>query len=367
MTVKKTVPLTHPKLGEAELDAVGKVFASGRLVQGPWVERFEDLVERKIGVPHAVAVSSGTSALVLALKVLNVSHGAEVICPDLTWPSPAHAIRLIGAKPVLIDVCGETWNALPQSYADAITERTAAAIVIHQFGAPARIDGIRDVLKDIPIIEDAACAIGSAYQDQPCGTFGEIACFSFHPRKVITTGEGGMCLTKNETWAERLRRLRNHGQSAPGVFIEPADNYRMSELHAAVGCAQLERLDAMVEERRRRTLIYQTELKEMTWQKILPEAKSNFQTLGISLSEGANRDAWVSAMAQEGIEVGRLSYALHRLPSVVDPASTSDADFPRSASLTDHGVALPLYENFSDEEQEYVLRAIKTTAKYMNP
>lgn len=335
------IRLAAPELGPEEAKEIARVLSSGMLVQGREVEAFEHQVAEQCGRAHAIAVSSGTAALELSLRALAISAG-EVMVPDLTWPSPAHAVALVGATPVLVDVDEREWNAGPRSFADARTPETKAAIVIDQFGAPARHSEIAAAFGDLPIIEDAACAIGSLIGGRPCGSFGVVSCLSFHPRKVITTGEGGMCLTDDPSLAAELRTLRNHGQRAPGQFTVPAGNLRLTEMQAAMGRAQLGRLDAIVETRRRLAARYRERLpRELRTQALADGALRNEQTFGVLLPSGIDRDGAIEALAHANIESGRLSYALHTLPSMHMARWASALEW--SSRIVEAGIALPLH------------------------
>ena len=325
-------------------------------------ERFEKEVAKRSQRKYGVSVSNGTTALELALRALKVGPGDEVLCPDLTWPSPAHVIAGCGAKPVLLDVDAQEWNLGAETIKSAITAQTKAAIVIDQFGVPARMDEIQRVLGDIPIIEDAACALGSYAQEQACGSRGLIATFSFHPRKIITTGEGGMCLTDDQTLARRLRTLRNHGMSEPGVFTEPSGNDRMDELSAAVGVAQLGRLDEIISTRTELATRYFEALPQLNWQACPEGYRRNFQTLGFVLDEHSplDRDQLIAKLKSHGIEASVLSYALHRLPSLgLAQSRELERRYQHSARIVDRGVALPLYSGLSTEQQNLVIDALK--------
>ena len=227
------IRLAKPWIGEDEQRAVAAVLQSGQIAQGALVRRFEHAVAALTGREHGVAVSSGTAALQLALQALGIGEGSEVLCPALTWPSPAHAIALARADVRFVEVDPNEWNSTGEALAAARTTRSRAAIVIDQFGNPARDSEIRALLGDLPLIEDAACALGSRFAHEPCGSLGEIACLSFHPRKIITTGEGGICLTDDLAVANRLRALRDHGR-LDGTFLEAAGNFRMTEVAAAL-------------------------------------------------------------------------------------------------------------------------------------
>ena len=327
---------------------------SGQLVQGPLVERFEMAVAALVGRKHAVAVSSGTAALQLALKVLQVGQGDEVICPALSWPSPAHAARLAGAKVKFVDVDQDEWNSGGEAMRAARTSSTKAAIVIDQFGNPARADEIGEALGSLPIIEDAACALGSRFSSGPCGSFGVISCLSFHPRKILTTGEGGMCLTDDDEVADQLRMLRNHGQLR-GEFVIASGNSRMTEIAAALGLAQLRRLDEIIVRRRELATLYRKVLNpELALQQTPVGAESNYQTFGVILPQGHGRNATREKLRERGVEAGLLSFAIHKLGSFVGNGSS----MPISEHVAGRGIALPLYPQMKNAEVEQVAQAL---------
>lgn len=342
--------MAKPWIGEGEQRAVAAVLDSGQLVQGPCVERFEHALAALVGRKHAVAVSSGTAALQLALKVLQVGPSDEVICPALSWPSPAHAIRMAGAKVQFVDVDENEWNGSPEGFRAARGAQTKAAIVIDQFGNPARATQIREVLGALPIIEDAACALGSRFSNGPCGGFGMVSCLSFHPRKILTTGEGGMCLTDDDDVADKLRMLRNHGQLG-GQFVVAAGNFRMTEMAAALGLAQLKRLDEILVRRRELASIYREALgAEVQLQSVPEGSESNFQTMGVVLPQGHDRNTVRQIMAERGVETGVLSFAVHKLGSFTG----NRASLPIAEHLAARGVALPLYPQMRNAEVEQV-------------
>lgn len=324
-------------------------------MQGPLVERFEQSVAALVGRRHAVAVSSGTAALQLALRALGVGTDAEVICPALSWPSPAHATRLAGARVRFIDVDASEWNSTGEAFATARSPAVKAAIVIDQFGNPARSTEIREMLGALPIIEDAACAIGSQFSDGPCGALGMVSCLSFHPRKILTTGEGGMCLTDDDGVAEQLRVLRNHGRMATD-FVVPAGNFRMTEIAAALGLTQLQRLDEIVARRREIASLYREALAESVDMQSTPDgSESNYQTMGIVLPQGHDRDGFRAKLRERGVEAGLLSYAVHELGSFAG----HDESLPITEHVAARGVALPLYPQMRNAEVEEVIRNVR--------
>lgn len=357
--------LARPALDQRELAAIGAVLESGMLVSGAVVERFEHAARARCGRAHAVAVGSGTAALELAMRALDLG-GAEVLVPALTWPSPAHAAALLGARPVLCDVDPAEWNGSPATFGAALRDETRAIVAIDQFGAPARHTELAELLRargrtDVVVVEDAACAIGSSLAGRPCGSFGAVSTLSFHPRKIVTTGEGGMCLTDDAALAARLRALRNHGQSAPGVFVTAGPNHRLTEMQAAMGLVQLEKLDAILARRRAIAARYREALAggPLALQACPEGAARNEQTFGAILPAGASsarRDRAIALAAEQGVELGRLSYDLTALPSLA--AAGPHAPAPVTAGLVARGLALPLHTALTDDDVERVVAVV---------
>jgi len=341
------IRLARPELGPSAIEAATRVLASGMLVQGAVVERFERAIAERVGRRHAIAVVNGTSALELAIEALDL-RGKRIAVPALTWPSPVNAAIVRGASPVLVDVDAGEWNVA------ALPSDVDAAIVIDQFGVPARHDTLRAKV----VIEDAACAIGSTLGGAACGSFGAISCLSFHPRKVLTTGEGGMCLTDDDDLAARLRRLRNHGQSTPGVFDEASGNHRLTEIAAAIGLAQLDALDDVLAKRRALAAIYRETLPvDLSMQAMPAGATRNEQTFGVLAASEKERDALIVGLVARKIEAGKLSYALGRLPSLANVER--DSDLAISASIADRGLALPLHASLTDADIARVVAAVR--------
>ena len=356
------IRLTKPWLGDEEANAIAAVLDTGMLVQGKLVQEFEERLAQTCERKYAIAVSSGTSALQLSLDAIGVGVGDEVPCAGLSWPSPAHAIALSGATPVLVDVDENEWNTPAQSFADACNERTKAVIAIDQFGNPIRGEEIQAAIGDIPIVEDAACGLGSSIDAKRCGSFGLVSCLSFHPRKVITTGEGGACLTDDQGLADELRVLRNHGQDGRGGFSRPAGNYRLTEMAAAMGLAQLDRLAAIVEGRRRLAERYISTLPEVQFQKEPDGGRTNYQTMGALLPFGSTtveRDALVQTLRSQGVEAGALSFAMDKIGSLKGP----HAPLPTANDIMKRGFALPLYPTMTQEDQDTVINTFKEVIK----
>ncbi len=352
------IRLAKPTLGQEELDAIAEVLSTGMLVQGPRVAEFESSVASEADRAHGVAVTNGTSALVLALRALNIGPGDEVLCPAVSWPSPAHAIRVVGARVKLVDVDVGEWNSTPALMAAARTDATTAAIVIDQFGNPLQADAMSKALAGLAVVEDAACALGSRFANgRACGSLGDISTFSFHPRKVLTTGEGGVIVTDDETLAARLRVLRNHGRGPDG-FSEPSGNHRLSEMQGAIGVVQMGRLKMLNNARREHAEYIQNALAgHLQFQSAPAGSAPNHQTLGALAPEGSSRDDVVAALRARGVESGALSYALHRLASVVEKEERYA--LPGADQVVDRGFALPLFAEMTEADRDGVIAAVR--------
>jgi dTDP-4-amino-4,6-dideoxygalactose transaminase len=372
------IPIMKPWLGTEEAAAAAEAVTSGWVAQGPRVAAFEEAVAGKVGAAYGVAVSSCTAALHLSLVVLDVGPGNEVIVPSLSFIATANVARHVGATPVFCDVDPATQNLTAQSIAELITPATRAVILVHQAGLPADIDAIRDVCepKGIAIIEDAACAIGSTYRDKPIGGTSELVCFSFHPRKVITTGEGGMIMTSRQDLSKRLRRLREHGMSVSAAdrhasrdlvieqYLETGFNFRMTDIQAAVGLVQLTRLDAIVEGRRQRAARYQERLADIPGLEMVkdpPYGRTNFQSFWVVLPDEfpVERDALLRTMMERGISPRRGIMAAHLEPAYADSAHVP---LPVTERLTERSLLLPLFQGITDEQQDRVIGVVKEAA-----
>jgi perosamine synthetase len=259
---KRIIPISLPVTGEEEWQAIKDPITTGWLTSGPKVRAFEQAFAERHNVKHAIAVTSATTALHLALVTLDIKPGDEVIVPAFTWVSTANVVLYQGAEVVFCDIDPKTFNLDPKKLREKITPKTKAIMVVHLFGLCAPMDDIKTIVGDIPIIEDGACAAGAAYKGKPAGGLGTIGCFSFHPRKSITTGEGGMITTNDDKLGATLQVLRNHGASiseeqrhhGPKPYILPdfnvlGYNYRMTDLQGAIGEVQLKKLDTFIEER----------------------------------------------------------------------------------------------------------------------
>jgi dTDP-4-amino-4,6-dideoxygalactose transaminase len=348
------IRLARPDVGEQELAEVAAVLESGQLTMGPRVAEFEQLLAEACRVEHAVAVSSGTAALHLAVLALGIGPGDEVIVPSYTFPATANVVALAGAKPVLVDVDPETMNIDAGAAARAVTKRTKAIIAVHLFGRPARLDELPD---GVPILEDAAGALGARRQGDPCGGLGLVGCLSFHPRKIVTTGEGGAVTSNDEALADAVRRLRHHGIEPCGEFeiVAPATNYRLADILCAVGIPQLRRLEELLAVRSRIATAYTERLEGLV---DVPRAdhgdRHGWQAYVVQLDR---RDEAMAALRQQGIQCQIGTYALHRLAAYRDQGPLPGAD-----RCYERALALPFHTRLTEAEVERVAAALEALA-----
>jgi len=338
------IRLARPAISDAEIAAVTATLRSGDLVQGTRVRAFEDAVAGSTGMPHAVAVSSGTAALYLALRALEIGPGDDVLVPDFTFPATANAAEATGARVVVGDVRADTWN-LDLGRAP----RARVAMPVDCFGLPSELpEGL--------VVEDAACALGAT---RP-GGLARIACLSFHPRKVVTTGEGGMVLCRDAEVAARIRTLRDHGREA-GEFTHWGMNLRMTDVQASLGLAQMARLDDLLAARASLAAAYRERLSgvpPLRLQHVPAGLGHCWQTLALRLEPDLDRDRLILQLRDRGIEAGIATYALHRLPYHRERHGLRAGDFPSADALAERGLALPLHPGLGIEDIHRVCDAL---------
>lgn len=374
------IPVYRPWVDQEEAAAAGRPVLSGWLTMGPEVEAFEREFAAYVGATHACAVSSCTTALHLALLAVGVEPGGEVITVSHTFIATANSIRFCQATPVLIDVEPETFNMNPALIEQAITPRTRAIVCVHQIGMPCDMAGILGVARrhGLPVVEDSACGIGSEILwqgrwEKIGKPHGDACCFSFHPRKLLTTGDGGMITTPNANWDERFRRLRHHGMSVTTTarhasrqvifesYPETAFNYRMTDIQAAVGRQQLKRMPELIARRRQLAARYTAKLGEIpgltpphepSW------VRSNWQSYCLRLPDHLDQRRVMQELLDRAVATRRGIMCVHREPAY--------ADLPRlwllteSEKVQDHCILLPLYHQMSEQDQDYVVEQLRS-------
>jgi len=364
------IPLTKPYTGKEEIEKIKQVLGSGHLTQGPVVKEFEEQFSKYLGVKHAVATTSCTSALLLTLIALDIKAGDEVILPDFTFPATGNVICNVGAKPILLDVDRSTYNIDVNKIEKAITKKTSAIIGVHLFGHPADMSPLIEIAEKygLHIIEDAACSLGALYKGKQTGTFGDVGCFSFHPRKILTTGEGGMLVTNNLEIAEKATMIRDHGRrirDGKSQFIYFGYNFRMSDILAAIGLMQLRKLSDMINRRRKLAGIYNGMLTERDIGIAPPVeaswAKHVFQSYVTYVTDnyGIRRDVCIKKLRDRfGVETQIGTYALHLQPAF-KKYSRNAVSLNRSRELYERTLTLPLYHELTLEKQRYVIDALE--------
>jgi perosamine synthetase len=355
-----TIPLSSPDITEAEIEAVTAVLRTSRLSLGPQMESFEDAMANYIGIPHAVAVSSGTAGLHLCIKALGIDEGNEVIVPSFTFIAAANAIRYERAQPVFVDIDADSLNMSPTAIEQAITRKTRAILVVHTFGRPAEMAAIMDIASrhGLLVIEDACEAIGATYQGRKVGSFGDAAVFAFYPNKQITTGEGGMVVTRRPELAAHIRALRNQGRYDSADWLQHAElgyNYRLSEINCALGLAQLKRIEPILQQREKVARQYQRSLAEISDLALpatdVPGTRISWFVYVVRLNAvftEAARDSIIAILANAGIGCARYFAPIHLQPSY--SAWRNSATLPVTEAQASRTIALPFFNRITEDE-----------------
>lgn len=366
------IPLAKPYLDKEDAQNAYDTILTGWVTQGPRVQEFEEKFANYVGSKYAVALSNCTTALHLAMIVAGVTADDEVICPSMSYVATANSIRYVGAKVVFAEVNPTTYNIDVDDVRKKITSKTKAILIVHQIGMPADIDAFKDLCneKNLVLIEDAACAAGSSYKGNKIGSHSDLVCFSFHPRKVITTGDGGMITTNNEAYRDRIKLLRQHAMSINDRIRHESDkvifedhvelgyNYRMTDIQAAVGIKQLEKLDKIVAERRKVAFKYHQAFKDINCIQLPLEADgyfSNYQSYNVYLKPSCkiSRNDLMQALLDEGISTRRGVTTAHRETAYKN--YQSNYSLPISEDTSDRSIVLPLFYPMTDNEINYVI------------
>ena len=370
LSMSVEIPLSRPSFDEKEIQELESVLASGWVSQGPKVREFEETVARYLGAKHAIAVTNCTAALHLALLGLGVGPGDEVLVADYTFPATGHAVLYCGAKPVFVDIDPATYNIDPAAIEARITPRTKGIVPVHTFGQPARMDVILELAedRDLFVVEDAACALGARYRDAPAGTLGDVGCFSFHARKGVTTGEGGMIVTDDADLAARMRHLSVFGmetawsreQNAAFTiprFTDLGYNYKMSDITAAVGVAQMRKIDGFIERRRTLAAYWDRRIAELdgiSAPRIDPNAFTVYQSYVAVLDRGVDRNRLIERLLKAGIQTQIGTYASH-----IQPVYGAAEPCEHSLDIYNRALSLPMYVALGTGEIDRVVAELE--------
>ena len=364
------VPLSQADITEAEIDAVVATLRGSRLSLGPKMEEFEQLVAAAAGVPHGIAVSSGTAGLHLCVRALGIGPGDEVIVPSFTFIAAANVIRYEGATPVFVDIESRTLNLDPERVEAAITPRTRAIMVVHTFGCPADVDALLDIARrhHLRIIEDACEAIGATHREQRVGSFGDAAVFAFYPNKQITTGEGGVIVTRDSGLAREMRALRNQGRYDSDAWHQHSIlgyNYRLSEINCALGVAQMKRLEEILAKRSHAAARYLDLLHDCDALLLPPAATAHGRVswfvyvVRLSSARPGLRDRVVQALAGRGIQTGRYFAPIHQQAAYAGHLTAQPLPVTEAESL--RTIALPFFSNLSAEQAAFAAATLRQT------
>ncbi len=377
--MKNMIPITRPYFDDDEIKVFKECLDSGWVTQGPMTERFEGMFREEHPCQYAVSVSSCTAALHIAMLALGIHSGDEVIVPAFTWITSASCVEYVGADVRFVDVEKETMNIDPVKIEEAITPRTKAIIAVHLFGCPAKMDEIMEIAgkHNLYVVEDCACAIGTTYKGKKVGSIGDIGCFSFHPRKAITTGEGGMCSTNNKTLYHKMLQFKNHGANPVrrgedagkpyymGIYDELGYNLRLSDIQAAVGVAQFGKLHILLEDRKRCADYYIEKLIGNT-EIILPVVPQEFGhtyqsfVILIKSEDSKMRNRIMSEMQEQGIQSRPGTIAITRTEFNKGKYCLSDGAYPVAEFCEDSSITLPIYPIMKNEEMDIICNVLES-------
>lgn len=391
------IPIARTSLTDEEVQSVLDPLRSGWLVQGPKVKEFEEKWKKFTGAPEAAAVTSCTTGLHLALEAAGIGPNDEVIVPAFTWISTANVVEHTGASVVFCDIDINTFNLDVESLPRLLSPRTKAIIPVHLFGLAADMTAVNDIAQyaNLFVLEDAACGFGATYNGQHVGYFGDAGVFSFHPRKAITTGEGGMVSSRSEELINKLRRLRDHGAElsdlqrhlGPKPYLladhsEAGFNQRMTDIQGALGSAQMDRASQIVSERRRLAAVYDSAFSDLSWlaTPLVPEACEHgyqsypciFMPAAVEAALGdadeaaikdinLKRNEWMERLQSAGISTRPATHAVHMLKFYKEKYELSSMNFPKAFAANDCSISLPLFHGLSDEEQTRIIDTVRSS------
>lgn len=364
------IPISKILLDQEEEREVVNVLRSGWVMQGPQVQAFEEEIAAYIGSRYAVAVSSGTAALHLALLALGIKKDDEVIVPSFSFVATANCILYVGATPVFADIDKKTFNIDPHDIEKKITQKTKAIIVVHQIGLSAAMDEIKQLCKryELLLIEDAACALGAIFKGKKVGSFGDVGCFSFHPRKSITTGEGGIITTNSAKVASMIQSLRSHGaktKNGKDYYEYLGYNFRLTDIQAAIGLMQFRKLEKILEKRDIHASFYNEAFKNIrsiTIPYVPPLLKHTYQSYMITIQHPAiSRDMLARALEKKGIATKKGITLIHKEP--LYQKLIGDISLPKSENVGRNSLILPFYTQITKQEQAYIVRTVKSILK----
>ena len=366
----KMIRLAYPDLSFKEVSKeLNKVIDSGWLTKGPKTEEFEAAAKKYLKVTEAIAVSSGTAALHLSLLALGIGRGDEVIVPDFTFPAAANVVEIVGAKAILADIDRDTLNIDPSNMRKKINSRTRAVIPVHQFGYPADMDEIMSIAgkHGLFIIEDAACAFGAKYRGRMCGSIGDLGCFSFHPRKVVSTGEGGLITTDDKKLAKSIRMYREHGMEICGndrIFSAAGLNYRISEVSSVLGIAQVKKIEKIISDRLALARSFRKAIGSINGIRVMPGSVASgyrhvYQSFIIAVEGKKDMTGLLSHLRKKGIEATVSNIVIHRQPYYSKKYALKDGDFAGSVWAYEHCIALPFHTRMGACDIRYIEKILK--------
>jgi dTDP-4-amino-4,6-dideoxygalactose transaminase len=369
MRGREKIKLIEPVIGKEEIANVNSVLRSGWLTEGPKTEELEERIKQYVGVNYAVATTSCTTAIELALRALEIGPGDEVIVPDFTHPATGNMVRWVGATPVLVDVDLFSYNIDFKEVEKAITKKTRCILPVSWGGNPLEIKPLDEIKekRGLRIVEDAACSLGAEYDGKKTGTTADMTCLSFHPRKIITTGEGGMVVTDDPVYAGRISRLKKFGMETTDgeiTFTGDGTNYKLSDVLAAIGLAQMDKIDVIIK-RRIELAKYYTDLLAKVDSVRPPEEKKNakhtYQTYAIYIEKEGTRDKIIENLRKKNIETQIGTYALHLQPSYRQAKKVGELE--RTEKLYRNLLTLPMCHSMTKADQEYVVSELQKSIR----